>query len=88
MAAAGAALFARPAARAAAGIKLGFDNFSVREYGWKAGQLLDYAAGLKVDVVLFSDLDVYESHEEGYLKALKARADGLGLEIHVGTFSI
>ena len=49
-------------------IKLGFDNFSIRALGWKAPQLLDYAAALKVDVVLFSDLDVYESHSDAYLQ--------------------
>jgi len=69
-------------------IKLGFDNFSIRGLGWKAPQLLDYAAALKVDVVLFSDLDVYESHSDAYLKEIKAKASGLGLEIHAGTGSI
>lgn len=69
-------------------IKLGFDNFSVRALGWKAPQLLDYAATLKVDVVLFSDLDVYESHSDAYLKEIKAKADGLGIAIHAGTGSI
>src|SRR5262249_12286249 len=49
-------------------LKLGFDNFSIRALGWKAPQLLDYAAKLKVDTVLFSDLDVYENHGDAYLK--------------------
>ena len=69
-------------------IKLGFDNFSLRAWGWKADQFLQYAATQKLDVMLFSDLKVYESHEEGYLRQLRAKADRLGLEIHVGTFSI
>lgn len=69
-------------------IKLGFDNFSIRAFGWKASQLLDYAASLKVDVVLFSDLDVYESHNESYLKDIKAKADDLGIGIHAGTGSV
>ncbi|HEY2930381.1 MAG TPA: sugar phosphate isomerase/epimerase [Acidobacteriota bacterium] len=69
-------------------IKLGFDNFSIRAFGWKAPQLLDYAAGLKVDTLLLSDLDVYESHSDNYLKEVKAKADHLGLEIHAGTGSI
>ena len=68
--------------------KLGFDNFSIRALGWKAPQLLDYAATLKVDVVLFSDLDVYESHSDAYLKEIKAKAGDLGVEIHAGTGSI
>ena len=69
-------------------IKLGFDNFSVRNLGMKAEALLDYAATLGVDVVLFSDLDVYTSHEPDYLKSIKEKADRLGLEIQAGTGSI
>ncbi|UCF37883.1 MAG: sugar phosphate isomerase/epimerase [Acidobacteriota bacterium] len=66
-------------------LKLGFDNFSIRAYGWKAPQLLDYAASLQVDTVLFSELDVYDSHEDSYLRELKKKAAGLGLEIEAGT---
>lgn len=69
-------------------IKLGFDNFSIRAYGWKAPQLLDYAASQKVDTVLFSDLGVYEQLTDAYLREVKAKADGLGIEIQVGTGSI
>jgi 3-oxoisoapionate decarboxylase len=70
------------------GIKLGFDNFSIRAMGWKAPQLLDYAAKLKVDTILLSDLDVYESHNDAYLKEVRKKADDLGLEIQAGTGSI
>lgn len=69
-------------------IKLGLDNFSLRAWGWKAGQFLQYAAAQKLDVMLFSDLKVYESHEEGHLRQLRAKADALGVEIQVGTYSI
>lgn len=69
-------------------IKLGFDNFSLRNLGWKAPQIIDYAAALKVDVVLFSDLDVYESLEEGYLKKIKQQADELGIELNAGTVGV
>ncbi|MBA3440687.1 MAG: sugar phosphate isomerase/epimerase [Pyrinomonadaceae bacterium] len=69
-------------------IKLGFDNFSVRAFGWKAPQLLDYAATLKVDSLFLSDLDVYESFNDAYLKGIKAKADDLGIQIHAGTGSI
>jgi 3-oxoisoapionate decarboxylase len=69
-------------------LKLGFDNFSIRAFGWKAPQLLDYAASLKVDTVLFSDLDVYENHSESHLREIKAKADDLGIEIQAGTGSI
>ncbi len=70
------------------GIKLGFDNFSIRAMGWKAPQLLDYAAKLKVDTVLFSDLDVYENHTDSHLKEIRKKAYDLGIEIQVGTGSI
>jgi 3-oxoisoapionate decarboxylase len=69
-------------------IKLGFDNFSIRAFGWKAPQLLDYAASQKVDTVLFSDLGVYEQMTDSYLREVKAKADNLGIELQVGTGSI
>jgi sugar phosphate isomerase/epimerase len=69
-------------------LRLGFDNFSVRAMGWKAPALLDYAASLKLDSILISDLDAYESLEEAALKEVKAKADGLGIQIHAGTWSI
>jgi sugar phosphate isomerase/epimerase len=69
-------------------LKLGFDNYSIRALGWKAPQLLDYAASLKLDTVLFSDLDVYESLSDGYLRGIKAKADDLGIEIQAGTGGI
>ena len=69
-------------------IKLGFDNYAIREFGWKAPKLLDYAASLRVDSLLLSDLFVYESHDQPYLKELKAKADDLGIEIQVGTGGI
>jgi sugar phosphate isomerase/epimerase len=69
-------------------LKLGFDNYSIRALRWKAPQLLDYAASLRLDTVLFSDLDVYESLSDGYLRGIKAKADGLGIEIQAGTGGI
>lgn len=69
-------------------LKLGFDNFSIRAFGWKAPQLIDFAAKHRLDTVLFSDLDVYESHDLAYLRGLKEKADALGIEIQAGTGSI
>lgn len=85
LAGAGVALPTRAAGRK---LKLGFDNFSIRSLGLKAPQLLDYAASLKVDTILFSDLDVYENHTESYLKDLKRKGDALGIAIQAGTGSI
>ncbi len=78
------------AAKATAGpkVKLGFDNFSIRALGWKADKLLEYADKQKVDTILFSDLNVYESHDEGHLKEIRQEADKLGIAIHAGTGGI
>jgi 3-oxoisoapionate decarboxylase len=87
---AGAALNASALAQnnAKLGIKLGFDNFSIRAFGYKASQLIEFAIAQKVDVLLMSDLDVYESFDEPYLNKLKAQADAGNLTLHVGTGSI
>jgi sugar phosphate isomerase/epimerase len=69
-------------------LKLGFDNFSIRAFDWKAPQLIDYAASQNVDTLLLSDLDVYESLESGYLEKVKHRAEQAGVELQVGTGSI
>lgn len=69
-------------------IKLGLDNFSVRAMGWKAPQLLEYAASLKADVLLISDLDSYESLEDKSLAEIRAKAADLGIQMYAGTWSI
>ncbi len=84
MAAAAAALRARRRPK----LKLGFDNFSIRAMGWKADQLLDWAAKQKVDTVLFSDLNVYKDHTDASLAEVKKQADDLGIELQAGTGSI
>src|SRR5450759_3095784 len=58
-------------------IKLGLDNFAVRAMNWKAHALLDYAASLKLDSILISDLDALENHEPAYLREVKAKAADL-----------
>ena len=68
--------------------RLGFDNYALRALGWKARQLLDHAAALKLDAVLFSDFDVYESLADDALRELKHRADDLGLQLYAGMLSI
>ncbi len=79
-AAAGAAL-----ARAAApGIKLGFDSYSIRAFRWKAPQLLDYAASLKLDTIQLSGLGDYESLDHAYLAKVKEQAARLGIAIDAG----
>lgn len=69
-------------------IKLGLDNFAVRAMGWKVPQLIDYAAKLKTDSLFITDFDALESFEDGHLSDLKRKAADLGLQIHLGTWSI
>lgn len=84
-----AAPFAKTAAApTATGLKFGFDNFSIRALGLKAGPLLDYAAQQQVGCLLFSDLDVYESHEASYLGDLRKKAADLGIALYAGTGGI
>ncbi len=65
-------------------IKLGFDSFSIRAFRWKAIQLLDYAAGLKLDTVQLSSLGDYESLEPAYLQQVKDHAAKVGVSIDAG----
>ena len=70
------------------GIKLGMDNFAVRAMGWKAKELIDSAAKLRLDSLLISDLDAYESLEEPHLLEVKKKAAGVGIELFAGSWSI
>src|SRR6187551_248151 len=65
-------------------LKLGFDNFSIRALGWKAPALIDYAGEQKVDVLLMSDLDVYEKMDDSYLADLAKRAKDKGVQLYAG----
>ncbi len=78
----------RGSSSSALSIPLGFDNFSIRSLGWKAPQLLKYASSQKLDSILFSDLEVYESLDSSYLKEIKQEAQNQGIVIHTGTGGI
>ncbi len=89
LAAATAALAVRPLRAAAAPkIALGLDNFAVRAMQWKAPALIDYAASLKCDTLLISDLDAYESLDDAALRAVRAKADAAGVRLYAGSWSI
>ena len=55
---------------------LGLDNFSVRGMGWKAAQLIDYAASIDADSLFITDLDAFESFEAPYLAGVKGARAG------------
>lgn len=83
-----AALAQNAAPEAKRKLKLGMDNFAVRAMNWKAHALLDYAASLKLDSLFITDLDAFENHEPAYLREVRAKAEGLGIGIHLGSWSI
>ena len=78
------------ALRAAAptGLRLGYDTYVLRGYGWKTAQFLEYGAKLNLDSVHLSDLSDYESLEPAYLATVKEQARRLGLTIDGGISSI
>lgn len=77
-----------PSAPSARPIALGIDNFAVRAFGWKAPQLIEYAKGLQLDTLFLSDIDCLPSLEDAALKDIKAQADGAGLALYIGSWSI
>jgi len=76
------------AASAADRPMLGLDNFAVRGMGWKAAQLIDYAASVNADSLFITDLDAFESFEAPYLAGVKSHAQEKRVQLHVGTWSI
>ena len=69
-------------------IKLGIDNFAVRAMGWKAPELIAYAAKLKCDTLLISDLDALGSLDDANLRAIRKQADEAGIGLYAGSWSI
>jgi sugar phosphate isomerase/epimerase len=73
---------------AAPKIRLGIDNFAVRAMGWKAPELIDYAASLKCDTLLISDLDALGGLDEANLRDIRRRADAAKIGLYAGSWSI
>lgn len=70
-------------AQSAPRLRLGMDTYSIRGLKWKAPQILDYAARLKLDVVMMS-ASAFESYEEAYLRKIREQAETLGLKVQPG----
>jgi sugar phosphate isomerase/epimerase len=83
-----AALIAGVAQAPVRGHRLGLDNFSVRAMGWKAPQLVDYAAALGCSSLFITDLDAFESLDDRYLMAVRDRATAKFLRVQLGTWSV
>lgn len=80
------ALSAPAAAAAPAKVPLGLDAYSVRAFRWKAFELIDFAARLKLDALQLSAPGDYESLEPSYLRQVRARAEeaGIALDAAIG----
>ena len=69
-------------------LMIGMDYFATRATGWKATQIIEYAASLKLDALFLSELVPFESFEDDYLKKLRAQIDAAGIKVYVGGRSI
>jgi sugar phosphate isomerase/epimerase len=67
-----------------AGIRLGFDTYSLRAWRWKAIQFIDYAANLKLDSIQLSSLGDFEDLEPAYLQTVKDRAAAAAIVLDGG----
>lgn len=84
---AAAALAVPQAAGAQAHAKLGIDLFSLRSQNWTPFQYLDYCAKQRVQVVHFSEIRFIGSLEPENLRAVRRRAEELGIEVEIGMTS-
>ena len=69
-------------------VKLGIDLFSLRSQNWTPLQFLDYAAQLQARVVHFSEVRFIGGLDPANLRAVRHRAEELGIEIEIGIRSI
>ncbi len=61
-------------------LKLGFDTYTLRGFGWKSIALLDYASRMKLDTIQL-DLNTYESLDRAYVQSVHDHAAKLGIRI-------
>src|SRR5947207_11532469 len=69
-------------------VKLGIDLFSLRSQNWTPFQYLDYCAERKAKVVHFSEIRFIGSLDPANLRAVRERAEKLGIEVEIGMRSI
>src|SRR5262249_35761743 len=66
------------------GTGLGFNSYSLRNFGWKAMELIEYAASHKLDTIQISSLDDYAALDPAHLQQVKNRAEKYGMKIDGG----
>jgi len=69
-------------------VRVGLDLFSVRDQGWTAFQMLDYAAKHKLKYAQFSVTRFYGPQDHAHLQKVRAHADKLGIHLETGMDSI
>lgn len=69
-------------------IKLGMDNFAIRAMKLKGRELVDYAAGQKLDTLFITDLAGLGTDTDAGCADLRKYAADQGLEILLGSWSI
>jgi sugar phosphate isomerase/epimerase len=73
-------------------LRLGIDTYTLRALRWKAFEMLDYAASMRIEVVQFSEwphlgtLD--QARDDSFLKSVRAHAQKLGIGIEMGTWTV
>ena len=74
--------------------RLGLDTFSLAAQNWTPMQILDFGARMNLDVMQFSEIRFLGSQDwqvaldPANLRAIRARADELGIALEVGMCSI
>jgi 3-oxoisoapionate decarboxylase len=61
-------------------LKLGWDAFVLRSYGWKAMKMLDYTAELRLDTIQLGNIDL-QSYEPAQVQKVRDHAAKLGITI-------
>lgn len=69
-------------------VRLGVDSHTLRDFHWNAFGLLDYAAGMRLNTVQFTDLlhigTLEEVRNNSYLRRVRVRAEELGIGLEMG----
>jgi len=66
-------------------LKLGYDTYSIRAWGWKAMEHLNLASRLGLNAIQISSVDDYESVDPAHLREVRERAKEKGILIDAGT---
>ncbi len=65
-------------------LKLGYDTYSIRAWGWKALEHLDFASRMGLNAIQISSLDDYESLEPVHLAKVREKAREKGIMVDGG----